>query len=130
MVYVWTGRIGEGKDTEINTTYKSAVSPIGKLLAPEKTIVLGHKHYVGDQRFKNYCKVSDSEYRQRYLSMLRGHFDGNRDMFLELLQRHEITITCYCGKHKSFCHRYLLASYVLPRCASYFKLDYTYMGER
>lgn len=130
MVQVWTGRIGEGGSSEVNTTYKSADTVIGKLLAPSKQIVLGHKHYSGDKRFRSYPKVSDEAYRRRYLEGLRMNFAAHQDMFRELLERDTLTLTCYCAKHKSFCHRYILARYVLPRCARYFGIDYIYRGER
>ena len=133
MVQVWTGRIGEGGQTEVNTTFKFAKTingGISKLLAPSEAIVKGHKHYAGDMRYRKWDKVSDLQYKQRYLESLRGNFDKNRDVFRELLARDVITITCYCGKHKTFCHRYMLAKYVLARCANYFGLEYSYLGER
>lgn len=133
MVQLWTGRIGEGGQSEVNTTFKYAKTierGISKLLAPAEAIVKGHKHYAGDMRFRNWDKVSDEAYKQHYLESLRENFDNNRDLFRELLERDVITITCYCGKHKRFCHRYMLAEYVLPRCANYFGLAYRYRGER
>ncbi|MEM9955253.1 MAG: hypothetical protein AAF846_26840 [Chloroflexota bacterium] len=133
MVRVWTGRIGEGGLSEVNTTFKYAKTidgGISKLLAPAEAIVKGHKHHAGDMRFRNWARVSDEEYTDRYLESLRENFAKNREVFRELLERDVITITCYCGKHNRFCHRYLLAEYVLARCATYFGLSYRYMGER
>ena len=133
MVQVWTGRIGEGGQSEVNTTFKYAKTirgGISKLLAPSEAIVKGHKHYAGDMRFRKWDKVSDQQYKDRYLESLRDNFRDYPDLFRDLLEREVVTITCYCGKHKRFCHRYMLAEYVLPRCATYFGLSYRYMGER
>ena len=81
-------------------------------------------------RFRRWKKVSDEDYKRRCLENIRDNVRDYPDLFRQLLERDVITITCYCGKHKTFCHRYMLADYVLPRCANYFGLSYHYMGER
>jgi hypothetical protein len=50
-------------------------------------------------------------------------------LFRELLEREVVTLTCYCGKDQTYCHRFILACYVLPRCADYFGIPYRCAGE-
>jgi hypothetical protein len=52
MVTIWTGRVGAGGASAVDTTLKSASTPIGKLLAPTKALVYGHKAWRGDRRFQ------------------------------------------------------------------------------
>ncbi|MEO1666755.1 MAG: hypothetical protein AAFU54_19105 [Chloroflexota bacterium] len=130
MVTVWTGRIGEGGDTEVNTTMGSASTPIGKVLAPTRALVLGHKAFRGDTRFKDYSPIDDDAYREGYLQLIRSRFRANQTLFRTLLERDEITVTCYCGKDKHYCHRFIIARHILPKCAEYFGIDYHYAGER
>ena len=130
MVTMWTGRMGEGGVSAVDTTMKSASTPIGKLLAPTKALVYGHKAWRGDTRFRRYAPVDDATYRRRYLERLRAHFKAQPDLFRELLERETVTLTCYCGKDNPYCHRFILVSYVLPRCAAYFDIPYHYAGER
>lgn len=130
MVTVWTGRIGEGGQTEVNTTVKSADTIIGKVLAPTKELVFGHKAFMGDTRFKHFTPINDEDYRERYLDLIRGRFLSNKPHFRALLKREEITITCYCGKDKHYCHRFIIATHILPKCAEHFGIPYHYAGER
>lgn len=130
MVKICTGRIGEGDQTEINTTLKSASTVIGKVLAPTQALVFGHKHYRGDRRFSRFQPIDDDTYRHQYLALIRGRFLPNKAHFQALLLEDEITITCYCSKDKTYCHRFIIAHSILPQCAVYFGIAYFNAGER
>jgi|GEM_PF-2975237 len=130
MVTVWTGRIGEGGETEVNTTLTRASTVIGKVLAPTQELVYGHKAYMGDTRFKDFTPINHDQYRERYLELVRGRFLSNEAHFRALLERDEITITCFCGKDKAYCHRHIIVKDILPGCAKHFGIAYRYAGER
>jgi hypothetical protein len=129
MVKVWTGRIGEGGESEVNTTLISASSIIGKVLAPTKQLVFGHKHYRGDKRFSKFTPIDDATYRKQTISLIRARFVANKSHFHELLTRDETPLTCYCGKAKTYCHRFIIASHILPKCAVYFGIPFLNAGE-
>jgi len=74
MVSIWTGRIGEGGESEINTTMTRASTPIGKVLAPIPKLVYGHKAYLGDARFQHFTPINDAQYREGYLNLVRADF--------------------------------------------------------
>ncbi len=130
MVTIWTGRIGEGGQTEVNTTMTRASTAIGKVLAPTKELVFGHKAYRGDARFQDFTSINDEQYRERYLELIRGRFLPNWQHFRDLLERDEVTITCFCGKDKAYCHRHIIVNSILPGCAKRFGISYHYAGER
>lgn len=102
---------------------KSADTPSGKLLAPPKALVHGHKAWRGDRRLQAYLSVDDEAYRERYLKQLRAHFKVQPGLLRELLERETVMLTCYCGSDKNYCHRFILATHVLPRCATHFDIS-------
>lgn len=130
MVVVWTGCIGEGGQTEVNTTVTKASTAIGKVLAPTKTLVFGHKSFMGDARFKRFEPIPDEAYREQYIKLIQNRYVANQTLFRTLLERDEITLTCFCGKDKAYCHRFIIATYILPKCAEHFGIAYRYKGER
>jgi len=130
MVTIWTGRIGEGGQSEVNTTMTRASTTIGKVLAPTSNLVYGHKAYMGDARFQHFTPINDEEYREGYLELIRGRFLPNWQHFRDLLKRDEVTITCFCGKDKAYCHRHIIVNSILPGCAKRFGISYHYAGER
>jgi Active DUF488-N3 subclade len=130
MVVVWTGRIEKGGQTEVNTTVTQASTAIGKVLAPTMRLVYGHKSFMGDARFKQFKPINDKEYQEQYIKLIQDRYLPNQNLFRALLERDEITITCFCGKDKQYCHRFIIVNYILPKCAEHFGIPYSYKGER
>ena len=128
MLVVKTGRVDQRYADGLDVTMKSGAG-IGKLLAPTKAMVFGYKSGTGDQRFAKYKPLSDAEYTEQYLELLRERFINNDETFHQLVQRKSVTLQCYCGKGK-FCHRRILAEYVLPKLAAYYGIEYQYAGEQ
>ena len=128
MLVVKTGRVGHRYADGLDVTMKSGAG-IGVLLAPTKAIVYGYKAGQGDQRFAGkYKPLNEAQYTEQYLELLRERFIENDEAFHQLVQRESITLQCYCGKGE-FCHRRILAEYVLPKLAAYYGIDYQYTGE-
>jgi len=125
MLVVKTGRVGHRYADGLDVTMKSGAG-IGVLLAPTKAIVYGYKAGQGDQR--KYKPLNEAQYTEQYLELLRERFIENDEAFHQLVQRESITLQCYCGKGE-FCHRRILAEYVLPKLAAYYGIDYQYTGE-
>ena len=129
MLVVKTGRVGQPCADGLDVTMKSGAG-IGVLLAPIKAMVYGYKAGTGDQRFAGqYQPLSEAEYTEQYLALLRQRFSANREAFHQLVQRESITLQCYCGRD-TFCHRRILAEYVLPKLAAYYGIEYHYAGEQ
>ena len=129
MLVVKTGRVGHRYADGLDVTMKSGTG-IGVLLAPTKAMVYGYKSGVGDQRFAGkYAALSEAEYTEQYLELLRERFIENDEAFYQLVQRKSVTLQCYCGRGK-FCHRRILAEYVLPKLAAYYGIEYQYTGEQ
>jgi uncharacterized protein YeaO (DUF488 family) len=129
MLVVKTGRVGHRYADGLDVTMKSGTG-IGVLLAPTKAIVYGYKAGKGDQRFAGkYKPLNEAQYTEQYLELLRERFIKNDEAFHQLVQRESITLQCYCGKDK-FCHRRILAEYVLPKLAAYYGIEYQYTGEQ
>ncbi len=124
---VKTGRVGQQYTDSLDVIMKSGAGS-GVLLAPTKAIVYGYKAGTGDQRFAKYKPLSEAEYTEQYLELLRERFIKNDEAFHHLVQRESVTLQCYCGRGK-FCHRRILAEYVLPKLAAYYGIEYQYAGE-
>jgi uncharacterized protein YeaO (DUF488 family) len=128
MCIVYTGRISlKSHPAAVDTTMKSG-SGVGRVFAPTKQLVFGHKAGQGDSRFQSWKPLTDAEYTMQYLDLLRSRFRQNPQPFRNLLEREEVILLCYCKAH-GFCHRYILAETVLPKCARYFDLPFDYGGE-
>lgn len=70
---------------------------IGILYAPTWDIVRGHQK----------GRISDVEYTEKYLAILRSRYSKNPKLFTAPLEHDEVTVTCFCRPGK-FCHRHLL----------------------
>lgn len=90
-----TGQIGKAQG--VDTTVKSATAE-GACLKPTWEIVMGHKR----------GEITDQQYTDAYLAMLRVRYKANPEPFLNLIQRGEVTLLCYCKAGK-FCHRHIAA---------------------
>ena len=117
MGIVYTARISHtGPGLVLDTTIKSGAG-LGKVLQPSWEIVMGHKR----------GQISDEEYVEKYLAMLRQRYAADRQPFLDILAHEQVTLLCYCRAGK-FCHRHLAAD-VLIKIATAFDLPFEYRGE-
>jgi uncharacterized protein (DUF488 family) len=69
-----------------------------KAFAPTWKMVRGHKAGT----------VSDEEYTDQYLSMMRTSFRKWNDEWMKLLKIERLALACYC-RMGNFCHRHILA---------------------
>lgn len=97
----------------IDTTFKTG-NPI---FAPTKKMVFGYKY--GD--------LSEEEYTEMYISMMRESMRTHKEEWLKLLDMEVVAVGCYCPDGK-FCHRKLLV-YVLERITRNMGIDFEYLGE-
>lgn len=117
MTTVYTARIGYGGHG-IDITVKSAGQE-GRILAPVWSMVMGHKR----------GELTDAQYTERYLDLLRARYRANEAGFLWFLVEHprSITLLCYCQPH-AFCHRYLAVD-VLEKIACVKGIEFNRGGE-
>lgn len=108
MLKLYTSRITNTDPAAIDITVKSASTPIGRYLAPTKSMVYGHKAFTGDSRFSRYTPLSTEQYTERYYQLLRPRYQANPDIFHEALTRDKVILCCYC-RAGNFCHRHLAA---------------------
>jgi uncharacterized protein YeaO (DUF488 family) len=94
MLKVYTSNMDYNGIDRLDITVKT-----GDLdFAPTWDMVIGHKNGT----------LSNTEYINRYLEILRTTSKTNRKKWLNIINREEVTFICYCKKGK-FCHRKILA---------------------
>ena len=79
----------------LDVTKKSGV----QAFAPAWAMVMGHKS----------GQVSDKEYINEYIALMRRSYDENQEVWASILNRERVVLGCYCKPGADFCHRYLLA---------------------
>lgn len=98
----------------VNTTARGK----SLLFAPSWDIVMGHKD----------GSVTDQQYRDVYLPMMRESWNTHRKDWMEFLQQPGwVAIGCYC-KAGCFCHRLILVE-ILQKLSEMLNLPFTYYGE-
>lgn len=120
MGTVYTSRIGYRGQSGLDITVKSAKG-IGEILAPTWTLVGGYKHWHG------YAVLTDQQYTELYLDLLRSRYRANEQAFIELIQRPQLILLCYC-RSGVFCHRHIALD-VLEKIAHAKGLPFTRGGE-
>lgn len=120
MGMVYTSRIGYQGEAGLDITVKSAKG-IGELLAPTWALVGGYKHWHG------YTALTDQQYTALYLDLLRRRYRANEQAFIELIQRPQLVLVCYC-RSGVFCHRHIALD-VLEKIANAKGLPFTRGGE-
>lgn len=90
----------------------NTIDPLGMVFAPPKRIVNGFK----------YDNMTEDEYESLYYNYMVQSFYNNQHQWNDVLSQKEITLVCYCSAN-TFCHRYLLAHYLV-------KLGAQYCGEK
>lgn len=107
MVEVFTSQYGYKGSDRLDITVKTSDG----LFAPTWDIVMGYKNGI----------LSEREYTNIYLKILKRSYKRNKDKWEEILNRDRVTFVCFCG-HGQFCHRLILAKV-------FEKLGATYRGE-
>ena len=98
-VHVYTGQLGRYRGTDgLDITLKSSRG-LGRAFAPIAwEMVLGVKRGT----------VSESQYRDWYLAVLRTSYRTHPSAWQQLLALPKVVLLCYC-RAGTFCHRHLLA---------------------
>lgn len=66
--------------------------------------------------------ITEEEYSLKYHDLMITSWKKHRSAWTDLLNMDEITLVCFCAKG-TFCHRYLLAQYLV-------KMGAVYLGDR
>jgi hypothetical protein len=109
-----------GDQYKLDITVKSSKG-IGELLKPTWNMVMSSKN----------GSISWESYISQYKTLIRDRYNNNRQGFIELLNRDNIVLCCYCAdtshttKH---CHRYLAVE-MLTSIASDNYVQCEYKGE-
>lgn len=114
---IHTACINSRDPDALDITVKSAATPEGRALAPEWEMVNG---------VKGGC-LTEAQYRENYLALLRKRFAADSSPFLEILSRPRVVLTCYCAAG-DFCHR-LIASEVLAKIGTSRGIEVILAGE-
>ncbi len=120
MGMVYTSRIGYRGEAGLDITVKNAKG-IGETLAPTWALVGGHKHWQG------YTALTDQQYTEIYLDLLSSRYRANEQAFVELIQRPQLILLCYC-RPGVFCHRHIALD-ILEKIAHAKGLPFTRGGE-
>ncbi len=134
MVRVFTSRVTYEGEDKLNTTVQSGEG-LGSILAPTWALVGGYKHFEAQQnqdhaalaKWARYTPLSEAEYTDGYLKLLRARYATDKQPFLDLLNRDRVTLTCYCGAG-DFCHRHI-AVQVLEKIAQHHAMPFERGGE-
>ncbi len=96
---VYTGRLGTYRGADgLDITLKSSCG-LGRAFAPTQwDMVLGVKR----------GKVSEAQYREWYLDVLRASYRTRQTAWRQLLHQQRVVLLCYC-RPGEFCHRQILA---------------------
>lgn len=98
----------------IDTTVKTGE----RAFAPTWDMVMGHK--TGE--------LSNEQYTEAYLNMMRQSYNYNRDIWDRLLlSSGDVAIACYCSPG-AFCHRHILKDILEKVCVSR-NIPFLYYGE-
>lgn len=88
-----------------------------KAFAPTWDMVNGYKQGL----------LSINVYTELYINLMRESFRRNKKYWLELLNREELVVCCYC-RPGQFCHRYLFVE-ILKKLGAFYGIKIFYEGE-
>lgn len=83
-------------------------SGIGSIFAPAWSYVRDHQT----------GKITDAQYTNLYHKDMLASYHANKQAWLEVLNRSEVVLVCFCKSGK-FCHRHLLVQYLTKLGADY-----------
>jgi uncharacterized protein YeaO (DUF488 family) len=110
-VRIYTAQYRYSGADRLDITVKGK-DPVGQVFAPSWEIVNGFLKK----------RISQAEYTRRYIAMMAESVKHNHQIWLDILNRQEVTLVCFCPAY-NFCHRYILAEILQSMGA-------TYCGER
>jgi hypothetical protein len=117
-ITIYTAQMRIDDHNAIDITVKSANTPLGRALAPTWEMVNGLRE----------GRITDEEYTEKYLALLRQRYAQDNNLFHELLRDNtRIVLKCYCPPD-TFCHR-LIAKDVLIKIAEHIGIQATFGGE-
>lgn len=105
MLEVWTIQISKWRQlvgTDIILLDTTAMNKPNSIFSPTWEIVRGIKS----------GKITETQYTETYLQLLRFNYLNRRDEFKEAISRPKIAIGCFCPSGQ-FCHRHLLANWLV-----------------
>lgn len=111
MLKIYTDRIGR---PGLDITVKSG----DQVFAPTWDIVMGLKH--GD--------ITWEQYVEKYYELMRNSYLHNREHWMEILNKDEVTFLCYCTD-PSKCHRTLLSEMFI-KVGKSLNHKVVYLGEK
>jgi len=110
MLKVYTSQYRYSGPHRLDITVKSN-DPAGRVFAPNWPLVQAYKN-TGDEQ----------AYREGFHNMMIASLDSNTDIWMkDVIKRDFIVLVCFC-KSGAFCHRILVADYLV-------QLGAKYMGE-
>jgi uncharacterized protein YeaO (DUF488 family) len=104
MLKVYTSRINCKDKDKFDITVKTG----SKIFAPTWDIVMGLKN----------GKITQEQYEEEYHRLMVKSYNENREEWNKLLSRDRVVLVCFC-RSGDFCHRYLLAKYLVKLGAEY-----------
>lgn len=120
MCTVYTSRIGYQGMSGLDITVKSAQG-IGQILAPTWELVGGYKGWRG------YTSLTEQEYTDGYLALLRTRYQSNAQPFIDIIEREQVVLLCYC-RSGAFYHRHIALT-VLDKIAHAKAIPFNSGGE-
>ena len=110
---IWTAQMykAKGKTWPVLDITAKGKDSLGKYFAPKWNIVIDLKNN----------KISEEEYTVLYHQQMLNSYENHQYKWKELLNKDEVVLICFC-KASDFCHRHLLAQYLV-------NIGATYMGE-
>jgi hypothetical protein len=140
ILAISTGTIAQRGEQVLNITRKSSGDSLGLILAPTWELVAGHKRsrHPEDKRWQNAKPLTDKQYTDGYLALLRTRYDEERaaekssngkhkNRFHQIIEMGAVTFVCYCPAD-DFCHRHIAVD-VIKKIAEKLGYDVLELGE-
>ena len=107
---IWTAQMSKvkGKNWPVLDITVKGNHKVGRFFAPSWDMVSNYKNNT----------ISEKEYEKQYRKMMRLSYTEHRDAWNKVLELKEIVLICFCPSD-SFCHRHLLAKYLVKLGAIY-----------
>jgi uncharacterized protein YeaO (DUF488 family) len=119
-VHIFTSRLYKVRPQgyAVDVTVKKADMTKDYTFSPSWDIVMGHK----------YGRITDDQYKTMYYRMMLRSLKANPAKWKDLLSKGVITLMCFC-KPGEFCHRVLLANFIVLIAAPHFGMTARYEKE-
>ncbi len=110
---LWTAQYRYPGPYRLDITVKGN-DPLGKIFAPTWDLVMTHKK---ESTMYNRA-VADKNYIEVFHNLMIASLDSDTDLWNEVLALENVVIVCFCP-YKAFCHRTLVAKYLVRMGAEY-----------